>query len=406
MNKLEVEKNTNKKYRYVVLAIFCLCSITINYSQAQLSPLANEIMQQYHISKMQFSALYSAPMLPAVLLSIPAGVLVDKIGIKKLVGVSLMMGMLGALGRVFVSGYYTFYVCMVLSGIALIFINAANVKIFGLWFPPIQVSVVVGVLMSAGALGKTLGTGTTAFLPSSKVAFLITAFAYIITFFCWIFFMKEEKTVPYKSQKEDGIKATFYGIKSVIVNKYVFICSIALMCIYGAYYVANAYLPATLTGRGYSAVSAGVIASMVTIGYCLGCLIIPMLIRNKRYKRAILFLFGLIGAVIIAVGSVYLDGVGLVVAVTMIGICVGGLLPSIFSLPIQLPEIGAKYAGTAGGILSTMQLFGAVVIPTYIIVPASSGDYIKMFLYAGISMLFVCVCSLFFPKSTGKINGI
>ena len=50
------------------------------------------------------------------------------------------------------------------------------------------------------------------------------------------------------------------------------------------------------------------------------------------------------------------------------------------SLPVMFPEIGPKYAGTAGGLAVTLELLGAVIIPTYIIVPLGGGNVFQLLL--------------------------
>jgi len=49
-------------------------------------------------------------------------------------------------------------------------------------------------------------------------------------------------------------------------------------------------------------------------------------------------------------------------------------MPMIASLPMLLPEIGPVYAGSAGGIIATLQVIGAVVAPTFIITPLAGSS--------------------------------
>ncbi len=58
-------------------------------------------------------------------------------------------------------------------------------------------------------------------------------------------------------------------------------------------------------------------------------------------------------------------------------------------------EIGLRYASTAGGVVATMELLGAVVLPTYVVIPLCGGSYTAFFVAGGILLLCSALCSLF-----------
>ena len=64
----------------------------------------------------------------------------------------------------------------------------------------------------------------------------------------------------------------------------------------------------------------------------------------------------------------------------------GGIIPTLLALPVQFAAIGPKYAGTAGGVVGTIQLLGAVVVPNYILTPIAGDNFIVLFLVSGICM--------------------
>ena len=60
-------------------------------------------------------------------------------------------------------------------------------------------------------------------------------------------------------------------------------------------------------------------------------------------------------------------------------------MPVLMSVPLRLKSIGVQRTGTAGGLIATFQLLGAVVIPTYVISRIAAGNY----------TLFVILCGCF-----------
>ena len=68
-------KKNSSNYGYMIAAIIFLISAVGSYPQYQLSPLAYLIMPELELSLAQFSAVFSSPMIPGILLSLIAGIL-------------------------------------------------------------------------------------------------------------------------------------------------------------------------------------------------------------------------------------------------------------------------------------------------------------------------------------------
>ena len=71
------------------------------------------------------------------------------------------------------------------------------------------------------------------------------------------------------------------------------------------------------------------------------------------------------------------------------------MIPTLMGIPVQLPKIDAVYAGTAGGIIATIQIVGAVMLPSYVLVPAAGSQFEMLFLLAGGCMLLAGAMVLF-----------
>ena len=80
------------------------------------------------------------------------------------------------------------------------------------------------------------------------------------------------------------------------------------------------------------------------------------------------------------------------------GISLGAAMPVFFSAPIFLEGIGVRYAGTAAGVIATLQLLGAVLIPTYVLTPIAGDNYGLLFSLASICMVVMFVVSCMIPE--------
>ena len=58
---------------------------------------------------------------------------------------------------------------------------------------------------------------------------------------------------------------------------------------------------------------------------------------------------------------------------------------------INFKGIGPEYVGTASGLVATIQLIGAVVLPSYVLIPIASGNFNTLFILAAACMAISAV---------------
>ena len=61
------------------------------------------------------------------------------------------------------------------------------------------------------------------------------------------------------------------------------------------------------------------------------------------------------------------------ILIPLCGLCLGGLLPTLLSIPAVLPEIGPDTIGAAGGLITTVMMAGAFLLPSYVVTPIAGG---------------------------------
>jgi hypothetical protein len=63
-----------------------------------------------------------------------------------------------------------------------------------------------------------------------------------------------------------------------------------------------------------------------------------------------------------------------------------------------LPEIGPVYAGSAGGIIATLMVLGAVLLPTFAITPLAGPNVTVLFSLAALCFALIVLPVLFLPE--------
>ena len=379
----------------LIAAILFLGMLAGNYFQYQLSPIAGRIIAEYGLTEPQFSRVFTAPMVSAVLLSIVAGVLTDKLGVKKVVGVALAIAAAGLCGRIFASGYTSLFVTMFCAGIGTTFLNVNTSKILAAYFPPEKLSGMVGIVILGSTIGMSFATATTAAFPSTRLAFIVAAVISVLAFAAWVFGMESSKR---DNAGTDAGGNLIEDIKTVMKCRAIWLIGVCLMCVLGCNTALSSFIPVALQSKGISEASSGIAVTGLMIGSLLGTIIGPQVVQKMSIKRPAIIVLGLLAAVT-ATFAWRSTSIALVfILLLFAGFGMGSLLPLFMSMPVKLPEIGFRYAGTAGGVVSTIELIGAVAIPSYIITPIAAGNYNTYFLMTGAVMVIMAIVALFLPE--------
>lgn len=389
-----MEQKKLNSQRWKILFIIWVSLFSGAYAQFQVPPLGGEIIHSLNITNVQFASILTAPMIPAVLFSIIAGVISDRIGVKPVITIGLIIGSIGTILRFTATSYWQMFILMVLSGFGVAFINANISKILGDWFPPEQISKAMGICLTASTLGMTIGMGTTALFSSIKSAYAVAGGLSIISLLLWVILIESKPKSGLTKESQLVLK----NVRMLIKSKSLWIGGLGLMLVMGSTMVITGFLPNVLSEiKGMDSVTSGLLSSMVMVGTLLSSILSPIISQRIGRLRPYLIIIG----IICSFGVYYAwktDGIIIWIAMMLTGFFLGATIPIFMSFPMLLKEIGIELAGTAGGLLATMQLLGAIIIPTYIITPIAGENYTNIFGFASVCMIIMSVLMVFLPE--------
>lgn len=374
----------------VALAVACLANFIPNYAQYQVSPFGGIIMGRFGIDPGQFSLLFSSPMIPAIFLSLAAGLLIDRLGPKQVVGAGMAITAVGCLIRVFSSSFEMLLLGTALTGFAACFINSGAAKVLAGYYGSGSVGSKMGILMAASTLAMTIALATSAAFGDIAYAFAVSASIAVIGAVLWFAIMKNpEAQEPIDIQRGPSMMKC---LKAVFSSRSMWMIALALAFILGGNVVMGSFAPTVLVEKGMGADAAGIITSLYTLGNLAGCFTAPVLVGMiGGRQKPVLFSYAVLAAVGMAFAWRPENGILIAACMFLAGNFVGGLIPMCFSLPVQFEEIGPIYAGTAGGMLTTIQVLGAILLPSYVFAGISGNDLSMMFFLGGASLLIAGV---------------
>lgn len=387
-------------YKWVFLAVCCLGVFGPAYTQFQFPPLAEPISRELSLSPTQFSSAFTAPMIPGFLLSLVAGLLVDRYGYKMVIGIGILITAASTWLRLGAGDYGSVFWTMLFTGVGITVLNANAAKILSTQFRPDQVTLAVSIFLATGSLGQSVGSATSALLPSVRAAFLVAAVVSLVAALAWWLLIRPAPTPA--AAAPGPTMSVRAGIVAVARSRTIWMAAATLFCAMGAMISMSSRLPAALIWRGVGPATAGGLAAIITIGGLVGSIVVPQVAVRLPDRRIAYLTAGLLGAVSLAFSWRLPVGPVLIVALVLTGMLLGGVLPLLMSLPVQLSEVGPALAGTAGGLLATAQLLGAVVLPSYLFTPIAGDNHPLFFCLAAIPVLGIAGLSWWLPGGSGS----
>ncbi len=393
-----------KNYKWLIFVILCLAYMPGAYGQYQLTVFAPNLMSTYGLTTSQFSSVFTSPMIIAIFLSFIGGMISDKVGSKKVINLSFIIAIIGLIGRIFAKSYMPFFLCMAMTGFSQMFVNINASKITGSWFKPEQMGMLMGIFSLCGQLPSAFATATTAVLfDNMTTAFIAAAGFAIVVFVLWVLIGKDKPNEPQNIQIAENIMdesiSMGESLKVVLSNRGVWCISICIMMVLGCNVTLSTFLPTALNSmHGIDMALCGTIASMVTLGNCVGSIVGPVLYTKLKKVKMFVPLIAALSFVGVLMCWRFESIPALYILTLFAGTALGAAMPIFFSAPVLLDGIGTKYAGSAAGVISTLQLLGAVLIPTYILTPIAGENYSLLFTLAAVCMIIMFVVGCMIPE--------
>lgn len=369
----------------LIALVVAFATFAGSYSQFQLPPLQSQVMDTVGLTESQYVSAFSSPMLPGLLLSLVAGVLIDRYGFRKMIFLALIVSFVGALGRTVCHSYVPFWIAMAFTGVTPTFVQSNNAKIMSHYFPPEKISFAIGVVMLGGASASFFGSATTHLFPSTTAAYIFSGILVAVATALWLSCIKEKKTAETAQISEPQVSVG-EALRAVVRSGKVWRVGLCMFFVESYFMSISSTAPSALMELGYQPGTAGLLAGILSIGSPLGGLFgAPLAVRTGRPKLCMMVLAGITLVtfpLLWDADSAFLCGL----AFFLVGFCFGTCLVTANSLPIRFPEVGQRYAGTAGGLINTILMAGGFFIPSFVITPLANGNYHRQFIICTISL--------------------
>jgi MFS family permease len=368
------------KYRWVVLAVYMYISALTQLYWLNFAAIETFIEERFSIppsSVMWFTLVFP---LVQVLLSMPAGMLIDRKGFKYGVGIgALFTGVFAMLRLVNTDSFTVLLISQIGIAIGQPFVLNGVTKLVVTWFPQKEEATAVGLGSLALLVGMMVGLGATPALVEFlgfKAMLLIYGALGVLGILLFFSLVKPHPATPPREVEAQQEITGWQGIRHILkMRDFVILGFIALVGI-GVFNGLATWLEKILNElHQIPMTDAGIISAILVLSGIVGCIVIPLVSDKIMRRKPFLLLASAVGAVCI---------IALMVAKGYAANMVNGIFLGFFlisALPIMLTmsaEItGARFAGISVGYLQLLGNAAAVaIVPIMESMRGITGQYI------------------------------
>jgi MFS family permease len=354
------------KYRWVVLAVYMYISALTQLYWLNFAAIDTFIEERFSItasSVMWFTLVFP---LVQVLLSMPAGMVIDRKGFKYGVGIgALFTGLFAMLRLVNTDSFTVLLISQIGIAIGQPFVLNGVTKLVVAWFPQKEEATAVGLGSLALLVGMMVGLGATPALVdflSFETMLLIYGVLGILGILLFFSLVKAHPATPPREIEVQQEITGWQGIKHILkMRDFVMLGFIALIGI-GVFNGLATWLEKILyeLQQIRNTTDAGIISAILILSGIVGCIIIPLVSDKIMRRKPFLLLASAIGAVCIIALMVTKSYAANIVNAIFLGFFLISALPIMLTMSAEIT--GARFAGISVGYLQLLGNAAAVAI--------------------------------------------
>ena len=356
-----------------------------------MAPLVETIREDLNMSKGAMGTVLGAWPLVFLVAALPSGALVDRLGLRRSLGIATVLISVSALLRPVADSFIALFGSVAVFGLGGPLVSVGAPKLISVWFDDQERAMVMGITMTAPAIGGVLPLVTAnsvlmpAFDQSWRATLLVYALITVGVIAIWLLAAAAAERVAPGADRDADPAPGFSGAWELLSRRAVQLMLVMALGMFFFNHALNGWLPTVIEDRGFSSSVAGYLAGAVTALSIVGALLGPRSIPESSRIAVMAAVFALFGMaiVLLTVDSRPATFVGLAI----IGLSKGLAVPMALLVMMQLPGVAQRNMGAAGGVFFTVGEAGGVTGPILFGVFSDlGGSTAGLVLLAGVAM--------------------
>lgn len=336
-----------------------------------LNMISSDVMSYFNISAPQYGKLAGSYFLANFLCLIPAGLLLDRFSVRKIILFAMLLHIVGMFGLPLAKTYDVAYWSRFLTGVGAAFSFLGCIRLASRCFPPAKMALASGVIVSMGMVGGMVAQ-TPMKIISDMVGWqkgMIFFGAFGIFLLMFMFLVLRDCAAPDTSGKPatEGEKISVgKTILLVGTNPYNWACAfytmlmnlpIFIMGVWGGLYLEQA--------RHLSGKNIGYVATMIFIGTLIGSPVIGWISDrlNKRIMPMVVCALLSLALILVFIYAPNLNLASILLLTFLLGFVTSS---QVLSYPIAAERNSPLVTGSAISVISiVLMLSGFTLVPWF-----------------------------------------
>lgn len=356
------------RYRWVMLALAWVTYAAFTSQWFVVPVLIGHIIDDLSITNSESGLLLGIVSFMYIFVAYPGGIMVDRIGVKRAIGLSISIIAAASIGRGLVNDFASLLILTAFIGASGTVISVGVPTLVGLWFPRHQRGLATGIAFSGAAAGTILAQGTGASLVYPALGgwqpslFLFGLAASAVAVLWWVLARGRSREPAADPRDRAGASSLTESIGQVIGSRGLWLIVGLAALYFTAGHGLGQWLPRILETRTWST---GEIAILLSISGLIGVvagILVPLVSDRVGLRRPVILVATVVAALSMA-GVAFISGPALWLLAPLVNLALSGVYPLLMVMPVELAEIGPSRAGNAIGLIQAIGHAGGFVGP-------------------------------------------
>jgi MFS family permease len=362
------EKSLTPAYAWVILAVVYFASVVSPFNQFKIPPLMPVLLQTFQIDLTQAGLLMSSIAMIGLLLALPTGIILQRLGPRITLLIALGLMGIGAMVGALSNGFSMLQGSRIVEGLGMGLMGVTAPATIAMWFPPERQGTPMGIWATWVPIGSVaiynLSPVMTASLGWQSVWWAGAGFAVVMMVISAFFITRPPV------QDQPGMQAQAApNVRQALANRNIWLLALAFACMNLTMISLGTYYPTFLNEvRGYPLGQAAFVSSITTFVVLFSAPAAGWL-SDRIGSRRLVFSLPFLGIAVLFLFPFHVTGWQIVALMVVQGLIVGAIPTATFAAAAEVmrkPEwtglgLAVVLIGQNVGQLLGPILFGEIV---------------------------------------------
>jgi predicted MFS family arabinose efflux permease len=355
------EKSIITSYAWVILAVVYFASVAAPINQFKIPPIMPVLMQTFQIDLIQAGLLMSVIAMIGLLLALPTGIILQRLGPKTTLLIALGLTALGTVIGALANSFVILLGSRVVEAVGIGLMGVTAPATIAMWFPPERQGTPMGIWATWVPIGSVAVYNLAPVLASSlgwqSVWWIGAAFALVMMIFCgWLV-----RRPPVQEQTDTQLQRA-PDLRVVLSNRNIWLLALSFACMNLTMVSLGTYYPTFLNEvRGYPLSRAAFVSSIATLIVLFSAPAAGWLSDRIRSRRLV-FSLPFLGIAITFLFPFHVTGWQIIAVAVAQGLIIGAIPTATFAAASEI-MIKPEWAGLGLAVVLIGQNLGQLLGP-------------------------------------------